>query len=342
MTLSARMRESLGSVIPVWFPDTMPAEDMRRFVSGTLDDAELFAAPERLILVVDGCPAAVAPAREAAEQFGRRAGAAPTLIVTDCNTGKGGAVCTGFERLLQDDAVEALNVRDCDGDHDIYDLPQLYRLFEQMCRQECTDDVFVVGCRGSLTRPLGLARGQNEDMLNRLTMEAVNHRLADEGRGVDERYTSRYGRAPDFQSGYKVYSRTAAHVVIDSVRAADQAEPDLQVMRWAVEFIPTAELLLRGFIPGALCRLTYDGQPQTTFDESDLPRAYSRQIAWLFRRLDLPYEVGRCLLDNALTASEYVTSPRGAEHLAALREQVIQECYPEHAGETVARGGDFV
>jgi hypothetical protein len=342
MTLSARMRESLGGVIPVWFPDSMPAEDMLGFLSYTLEDAELFVAPARLVLVVDGCPAAVAPARQAAEQLGRRAGAEPTVMATDCNAGKGGAVCTGFERLLQDDAVEALNVRDCDGDHDIYDLPQLYRLFEQMRRQEGTDDVFVVGCRGSLTRPLGFARGQNEDMLNRLTMGSVNQRLADEGRAVDERYTGRYGCAPDFQSGYKVYSRSAARVVVDSLRAADQAEPDLEVMRWAVEFIPTVELLLRGFIPGALHRLTYDGQPQTTFDESDLPRAYSKQITWLFRRLDLPYEAGRCLLDNALAASEYVTAARGAEHLAALREQVMQECYPGHAGGSVARGGDFV
>jgi len=342
MTLSAQMREALGSVIPVWFPATMPAQDMRRFLSRTLDDAELFMTPERVVLVVDGCPAAVEPAREAAAQFAQRAGSEPVMIVTDQNSGKGAAVCTGFERLLEDDAVEALNVRDADGDHDIYDLPQLYRLFQQLRQQERTDDVFVLGCRGSRTRPMGFARGQNEQTLNRLTMDAVNHCLSREGRAIDERYTSRYGRAPDFQSGYKVYSRRAAKCVIDSLHSADEAEPGLQVMRWAVEFIPTVQLLLAGFIPGALYRLTYDGQPQTTFDPSDLPRAYSKQIAWLFCRLEIPYQAARCLLDNALCASEYVTAAHGAEHLAALRDQVIEACYPDHAGRRPARGGDFV
>jgi len=342
MTLSVRMREAVGSVIPVWFPEDMPAWGMLELLSATLNDAELFAGPERIVLVVDGCPGAVEPTEQAAAELAARAGGPPTVIVTQRNEGKGAAICTGFERLLADDAVTALNVRDADGDHDIYDLPQLYRLFEQMRDQERTDDVFVVGCRGSLTRPLGFARGENEQMLNRLTVDALNHRLSREGGAIDERYTGRYGRAPDLQSGYKMYSRTAAQVVMASLRAADEAEPELEVMRWAVEFIPTVELLLRGFIPGALYRLTYDGQPQTTFDESDLPRAYSKQIAWLFRRLELPHEVGRRLLDNALSATEYVTAAAGAQHLAALREQVIEECYPDRAGEKAARGGDFV
>lgn len=349
MNLSARMRQAVGSVIPVWFPPEMPGDRMLGFLHATLADVELFVAPERLVLVVDGCPHAEAPARQAANELARRAGADPQVLVCAVNGGKGAAVCAGLERLLEDEAVEALNIRDCDADHDIYDLPQLFRHFEhvrthlQAEGSERPDDLFALGCRGTLTRPMGAARGHLEAVLNRLTVEAVNAWLAAEGSAVDERFTARYGRVIDFQSGYKLYSRSAARVVIDALRAADAANPELRVMRWGVEFIPTVELLLRGFTPAALYRLTWDGQPQTTFDDSDLPRAYSQQIAWLFARLQIPAGTGLRLLDNELEACEYLAGPHGPEHLAAIRAQVIERCWPAVAtAEPPGRGTMFI
>lgn len=329
------MRQVVGSVIPVWVPAEMPPETVLGFLRATLADVELFVAPQRLVLVVDGCPAAEEPARQAAAEVAERAGAGPQMLMCAANGGKGAAVCAGLERLLEDEAVEALNIRDCDADHDIYDLPQLFRLFEHVREHlraegsERADRLFAVGCRGTLTRPMGAARGHLEAVLNRLTVEAVNARLAEDGSAVDERFTARYGRVIDFQSGYKLYSRAAAQVVIEALRAADAAEPELRVMRWAVEFIPTVELLLRGFTPAALYRLTWDGQPQTTFDGSDLPRAYSQQIAWLFARLGTPAGIGLRLLDNELEACEYLASPHGPEHLATIRAQVVGRCWPD-------------
>ncbi len=348
MTLCARMRRAIGGMVPVWFPEDMPAETMLRFLSDTLADVELFVAPERLVLVVDGCPRAEGPARQAAAEVAARAGAEPQLLVREVNGGKGEAVCAGLERLLDDATVEALSIRDCDGDHDVYDLPQLFGLFERVRDHVAgegggrPDDVFAVGCRGSLSRPMGFARGQLEHVLNRLTVDAVNLRLGEQGTAVDERFTARYGRAPDLQSGYKLYSRSAARVVIDALRGADRERPELRVMRWAVEFIPTVELLARGFTPAALHRLTWDGQPQTSFDDTDLPRAYSQQIAWLFERLQVPADIGVRMLDNALGACEYVTAPRGPEHLAAIRAQVIERCWPGHGGAPPGRGELFI
>jgi len=343
------MRQCVGSVIPVWMPAEMPADTVLAFLRATLADVELFVAPERLVLVVDGCAHAEGPARRAADELAERAGSEPQVLVCAVNGGKGAAVCAGLERLLQDEAVEALNIRDCDADHDIYDLPQLFRLFDHVRAHlrgqgsERPDDLFAVGCRGTLTRPMGAARGHLEAVLDRLTVEAVNTRLAEQGSAVDERFTARYGRVPDFQSGYKLYSRSAARTVIAVLRAADAADPNLKIMRWAVEFIPTIELLLRGFTPAALHRLTWDGQPQTTFDGSDLPRAYSQQIAWLFERLSIPAGTGVRLLDNELEACEYLASPHGPEHLAAIRAQVIERCWPDAtADEPPGRGELFI
>jgi len=162
------------------------------------------------------------------------------------------------------------------------------------------------------------------------------------GGRVDERFTARYGRAPDFQSGYKLYPRAAARVVLDAITGAHTARPELEIPWWGVEFVPTVELLLLGFTPVALQRLTWDGQPQTTFDGGDLAHAYARQIAWLFERLDLPAGVAMPLLDNALTACEYVAAPRGPEVIGALRRSVIDRVYPGWSRELPGRGEIFV
>lgn len=341
MTVGQKMRSSVGSMIPVWFPEALDADRMFSFLSRTLADSELLVDPARMVLVVDGCPHAEEPTRRAADEVADRAGSRPQVIVKEHNSGKGGAVCTGLERLLEDDAVEVLSIRDADGDHDIWDLPQLFGIFETV-RAQVGDDLFVVGGRGSLARPMGFARGQLERVLNRVTIDAVNATLADAGACVDERFTARYGRAPDFQSGYKLYSRSAAGVVIDAISKAHAARPDLEVPWWGVEFVPTVELLLRGFTPAELYRLTWDGQPQTTFDDNDLAHAYARQISWLFERLDLPAGVAMPVLDNALSACEYVTAPHGSATIEALRSEVIQRAYPRWDCDLPGRGEVFV
>lgn len=328
-TLSQHMRQSLGLVVPVWFAPDMPPDDMRRVLGQTLADSEFFLDPAHLVLVVDGCAHAEAPAEQAAEEFAARAGAAPVVLCKDLNEGQGGAVCFGFEWLMEHTPVAHFASRDADGDHDIYDLPQLFRLLTRMQEIEGSDLAYVLGQRGSLHRPMGFARGEYEWLLNELTVQAVRYEMAREGAAPDLRYCQLLPGPPDFQSGYKVYTRRTAELFVGALREADLREPAAKVLRWGIQFISTVELLLAGAAAGSLYRLTYDQQPQTTFENADNRLiAYGQQFIWLFRRLQTPLSVALRWWDEAIQQMQWGTTPGGWEELLAMRRHVAQSVWP--------------
>jgi hypothetical protein len=331
-TLAADMRAHLGLVIPVWFAADLPPAQMTALLHQTLADCELFLEPAHIALVVDGCPPAVAPTRQAAEQFAARAGEPPLVLVKENNEGQGGAVCYGFEHYLQHTTLPYLCSRDADGDHDIYDLPQLYRRLKQMQSEVQTPELtWVLGQRGDLHRPMGFARGQYEALLNELTIRAVSWALGREGRAPDLRGCRRLPGPPDFQSGYKVYTRLTAGLMASALRRAAAADPAARVLRWGIQFISTVELLLAGAAVGSVYRLTYDQQPQTTFENADNHLvAYGQQFVWLYRRLQVPPEVGLPWWDEAMLESLWATVPGGWEELLAIRELLGREVWPGH------------
>jgi len=326
--LSEIMRQSLGVVIPVWFAPDMPPDEMRRLLGGTLADSELFLDPAHLVLVVDGCPQAEAPAQQVATEFAARAGAPPVVLCNEPNTGQGGAVCYGFEWLMEHSDVTHFASRDADGDHDIYDLPQLFRLLRRMQEIEGSDNVYTLGQRGNNHRPMGFARGEYEWLLNELTVRAVGYELAKHRGAPDLRYCSLLPGPPDFQSGYKAYTRTTAEVFVRSLREADRHEPEARVLRWGIQFISTVELLLSRAAAGSLYRLTYDQQPQTTFEHADNRlRSYGQQFVWLFRRLRTPLVVAMQWWDEAIRQMQWGTVPGGWEELLAMRQHVAEQVW---------------
>jgi len=329
-TIAQRMRESLGLVIPVWFAPDMPPEQMQAILELTLADNELFVNPQRLVLVVDGCPPAEKPTKQAAMTFAQRVGASPIVLCKPYNEGQAGAVCYGFEWLMQHTQAAYFASRDADGDHDIYDLPQLFRLLRQMEEKEESSLVYVLGQRGNLHRPMGFARGEYEGLLNELTLQAVSYILAQEGRTPDFRYCQLLPWPPDFQSGYKLYTRSTAELFVQALREADRQEPKAEILRWGVQFVSTVELLLAGAIPGALYRLTYDEQPQTTFEHADNRLlAYGRQIVWLYRRLQIPASTGLVWLDAAIRRMLWGTVSGGWAELLQIREYVAHHVWPD-------------
>lgn len=327
--LSETMRQSLGLVIPVWFAPDMPPDEMQRLLGNTLADSELFLDPAHLVLVVDGCPQAEAPTQQVAEAFAARAGAPPVVLCKEPNEGQGGAVCHGFEWLMEHTDLPYFASRDADGDHDIYDLPQLFRLLRHMQEIEGSDNVYVLGQRGSNHRPMGFARGEYEWLLNELTVRAVAVALASERRSPDLRYCSLLPGPPDFQSGYKAYTRQTAETFVRALRETDRHEPEIRVLRWGIQFVSTVELLLAGAAAGSVYRLTYDQQPQTTFEHADNRlRSYGQQFVWLFQRLRTPLIVAMQWWDETIRQMQWATAPGGWEELLAMREHIARQVWP--------------
>lgn len=322
------MKARLGTVIPVWFPESAAEEEMLALLRLTVADVEAYCGPAKVFLTVDGCARAEGPAGRAAAEVGERCGTPCRVVVRGENTGKGGVVAAGFELLLEDSAVDLLVARDNDGDHDVYDLPRLVRRLQATRDREGTDNVFAVGSRRAPQMALGWVRGEYELLLNRVLVEAVNHSLAPAGRRADLRYSLPQTRYPDFQSGYKLYTRETAQVVIDATHGAHEADPSADVMRWGAEFVTVAELLLGGAIAVEVSRASYDEQPQTTFDESDRTNAFGRQFVWLLRRLGTPPEVARLILDNAIAQSPIRFATGLWAELLALRKYIWERAYP--------------
>ena len=324
-TLSQRMRESVGMVIPVWFCEETGEERIYELLAGTLGDTELFVQPANLLLVVDGCPVAVGATRRLHGELARAWGEAPELHVLEENLGKGGVVASAFERLLARKSLRWLSIRDADGDHSIYDLPHLFRLGEQTTAEAGTDLVIVCGRRADLRRPLGLWRGEYERLVAQVVWQGLRLALAREGRGLREQYLNAYGRTPDLQSGYKLYGRAAAQVAAEGLRREAAKHPQYNLLGWGVEVVPALEVLLQGGVWAEVQRLAYETQPQSTFDQSARPREYGGKLAWAMRRLDLAPAVALSLLDSILPMSALYQEAAGRQELLRLRRFVADE-----------------
>ena len=338
MPLSRRMRESLGVTIAVWFHEATPRQQILGFLRQALDDMELFVQPEHISVVIDGCHAAIAPAHEAVQELQQRSRCWPSVHVKEENEGQGGAVAYGVERLLAETDVEYICTRDVDGDHDVYDMPQMYRRLLEIESHEGTDHVYVIGGRSNRHRPMGYARGELEGALNEVTVQS----LTAVGKPPQLKYCRLYEGHPDFQSGFKIYTRWSAGVTATSLREAHAREPQLQPLRWGVQFISTVELLSRGAIPASVCRLTYDEQPQSTFEGyDDLPVAYGQQIAWLCRRLELAPEVAWPVIDASLAGTLFATVPEGWDTVLALRQCIARDAWGSAPPPVFRRGAMF-
>ncbi len=327
--LAQHMRRKLGTVVPAWFPESMPHEQMLGYLRLTLADVELYSRPLNVLLVLDGCPHAEDVAQQAAAEVGERDTEACRVVVNTANQGKGASVATGLQVLLDEGEVEYFVARDCDGDHDTHDAVRLFRRALTVQRQEQTDNLFVVGSRPSPQMALSWVRGEYELLLNEATVEACNARLAVEGRWLDLRYRLPGTRYPDFQSGYKLYTRTTARANIESINAAHEREPGAEVRWWGGELVTVTDLLLGGAIPVEVSRLSYDLQPQTTFDESDRVHAFGRQFVWLFRHLQTPPDIACRITDNAISRSPLRIAAGIGEELVRFREYVRAGAYPD-------------
>jgi len=312
----SRMLDRLGFIVPVWYPPGTSASMRRSLLEVTLQDVETCVRPENICLVNDGD----ADSRNLLKELSRTDEF--QFIDLETNKGKEYAVTLGMERLLETrSALAFLAVRDADGDHFIQDLPHLFRTAEAV--QRITGPVMVIGRRNSLTQPMGWLRGELERLQNRVLLDAMRFNRARAGTVLDLRFCVSYGDFPDFQSGYKMYSREAAQRVFN-LEASERMGPlsPEEFWHYGTESVSVVEGILQGVTLAEMNRATYRGQPVSGFATFQAAEFYSSVIAWILWRLQIPSTECVLLLDNHIPRLDLWFQPEGRRLLQKIRDIV--------------------
>lgn len=321
----ADMKNHLGMMVPIWFPEDYEREKMRSLLRMTLWDAGHFLDWQNVITVIDGADWTAPVVEKLQKEFKEQFGGAFEIVSLPENQGKGLTVAAGFEHLLEREHLHFFCIRDDDNDHSIYDLPHLVRTHRQITEDERNPLVLVIGRRRDLRRPLGMWRAEFEAILCYVEWESVKFHLAQQGKTLNSQWLSAYGWIPDLESGYKVYSREAAQLAVTSIRKAAEEHEDLQMGRFGVETVPNIELLAAGGIIGETSRLAHEDQPLTTFASgTPLPRLYANQSLFVFRRLEIPAEAARQLVDNSIPRTLLARSSEGLQLANEYRSLVFE------------------
>lgn len=304
----------VGMVVPTWYPVDADEFLVERLLALTLDGVEAFCRPESVVLVLDGQPRWERTTRLAAEMRGLR------YLPLPANVGKGGAVAAGIGALA-DQGAAMIATRDSDGDHGLEDLPALVELARQIGEETGNDLVIVSGGRPDRSRPLGFERAEYEVITDRVLWQALQFHAARRRYCLSSVYFAAHGDVPDIQSGYKVYSRAAAHIAAEVL---SPGEGGAGIGRWGVETAPAVEILSAGGVLGVAARRTYQEQPVSGFRGVDALRLYAEPLAWALRRLEVPAEAAAAMLDGALMRSQLVFDFQRREQAVAVREAVIE------------------
>ncbi len=323
----ADLHPRLGMVIPVWYNPSEPDAAASELLRLTLADCARFLPLENVVLVVDGSPRVAALARAERDRLHAVEGSAPVLLIEEENRGKEHAVTQGMQWLLQErPTVDLLAVRDADADHFINDLPNLARAALHIVAETDNARALVIGRRISLHRPMGWLRGELEQLQNWVLLDALRYHLAQRGRVLDLRFCAGSGTVPDFNSGYKLYTRAAAAAIFADPGAEMRCLGPDEFWRCGAETISVVHGVLSGATLGEVGRLTFDGQPTSTFAAGAAARVrwYGGVIAWIFSRLDVPFAAAQAILDNHVVASAMTTLEPAAEELRAVREAALQ------------------
>jgi hypothetical protein len=318
------MRGQVGVVIPAWFSADLPTTEAVALLGTTLAGSAECLDPVDVVVVVDGSPTASAAANVLHARFREEWGEPFTLLDLPENQGKGGALATGIRHLLErnGEPPEWIAVRDADADHFLDDLPHLYRLGEQIAAENSRRPVAVVGSRASVHAPLGWLRGEFELLVNEVLVEGLAYALTRYARAWDTRYLVE--RAPDLQSGYKLYSRAAAEVAVEGLHREAGNYPDLRLLRVGMEIVPFVEIALADGVFGEVGRKAFYDQPVTSYGTVDVARFYGSKLGWALRRCGVPPLPALILLDGALARRPLNTDPNGRETALRMRDLVLE------------------
>jgi hypothetical protein len=323
------LERATGVVLPVYFrPETDPTyatallgATVRMFVREVAD-------PSAICLSVDGGGLSLDVGRAVAAEAGVQ------LVHAEPNRGKLASLRNGMARLLENPQIRYLAAVDCDGDHFANELLNFVRCAEAIAQKTQTDRIVVLGERISTHRALGFLRGEQEALADRLLLDALHYHAARTDQPLVLTFAASSGDLPDFHSGYKLFSRTTAETVfLCQPQLAGCSEA--AYYRHACEAVMIVEALLGGALLATVNRRTFDEQPISSLDRSQLA---ADMILWPCKRLGVPGHFVEQWLANHLPRLLLGTLvPQGRAELLAIRDLVLSG-YGRAAPENTAEG----
>lgn len=309
------MHQQTGVVIPVYFP-----KDIDRTQGETLlrDTVTQYCAqiqnPKNICLSVDGAQHGEKEVTQLAKEFG------VSTSISASNRGKFSGAQHGIQHLLQNQDLQFFASVDQDGDHFANELLNFIRTANHIDLER----VLILGNRLSRHRPMGLARGELEELADRVLLDALTYHAVQTQKPLRLEYANTLDEFPDFHSGYKVFSRATAQDIFLS-------EPELAgcsetcYYRHACEAVMIVKTLSQGGYLGVVNRRTFNEQPITTFGLYNRQLLIADKIIWPCKHLNIPPHFVKQWLDNHIPRLLLGTLvPEGKEELAGIRKIVLE------------------
>jgi len=317
------LAHSTGMVIPCYFSATPTDETVYHLLWMTLGDCHHYVDLAKICVVVDGDERTTNIAERVRERLWLEHKQTFLLLPLPENKGKLWAVQEGMRSLLsQNPQLLYLVTRDGDGDHGVADMPALLRAAGLLHETYGHSRIIVLGARRSRHHPMGWIRGELETLLDQVTLDALAYALARQGRALNLAHCHA-ATVPDLSSGYKIYGRRMAEMLFVESQPLCAGLSAYDYWHFGPETVPVVEAVLSGGVLAELQRLTWDGQPATSFGEFQHIRLYGELLAWVYARLEIPLEVAAQFYDNHVPALALRTMSQGAETLAQLREHAL-------------------
>ncbi len=312
------LEHETGVVITVYFGAGADREWSTQLLRETVTMfAREVVDPVAICLSADGPGIGADIARLVASEFHTEAVFAPR------NRGKFAAVQQGMQRLLQNPSLRAFVAVDQDGDHFANELLNFVRTARHVTETTGAERVIVLGERLSRHRGLGLLRGEQEELADRVLLDALHYHAAVAGVPLNLAFVQTVDGVPDFHAGYKLFTRPTAEDVFLAPACLAGCSEDAY-SRHACEAVMTVEALLGGATLAALTRHTYDEQPVSVFANFNLTQLTADLIVWPCKRLHVPALFVEQWLANHMPQLLLGTLlPQGRDELLAIRDLVL-------------------
>lgn len=321
----SKISQITGVVVPAYF-SAKPSDAMvRDLLWMTLGDCHHYVLLHHVVTVVDGDERTAHLVKEVRDTLASEHGDTFRVLVLPENRGKLWAIKEGVSHLLDGEpSLDYFVIRDGDGDHDMSEVPSLVRTATYLTEVHNTSRVIAIGARRSRHHPMGWIRGELETLLDSITLDGLAYHLARSGRAMNLSNRLSEGTVPDLSSGFKVYGRGIARelFVEREPRMASLSPEDY--WHYGPETVTIVEAILEDTIIGEKLRLTWDGQPATSFGEFKYASLYGELLAWLYTRLDIPLKVAAQFYDNHAAHALLRTADEGHELLEAVRRRALE------------------